>query len=321
MRKHLFRTAAWLLIVWLPVYVSSPLFAQDALEAGDDYFSGYDDGAEENPIQATPTEDTEDTFEGATGDSFFAEEPESSQGPVAAEEPASSGALLEESMMEELGGGEPGGESFVATQAAAEDTRRSAVQNAVIEGVQIASEASQDEENVIVITVYFIFRDRPTSYFYETKLRDKKIVFEFNDTELGSSPIPSAQEPPIQGFRIEEEKVDVNKEVVGLNPEWHDVLKVSFYLDAVPKIVVKDEYSVVSFTFKWSTDPQKAKGYVVVQKGPRALLFSLLGVGVSAGVVAAVLFLREGEPEPGPADIDTTDLPIHPDPTEALLLP
>jgi hypothetical protein len=135
------------------------------------------------------------------------------------------------------------------------------VQNAVLEGIQLSSEPGKETgENIV--TCYFIFRDKPSSYFYETKKKLNKLVFEFNDTQKGTSPIPSAKQAPIEGFDIEQKKIDVNKEVKGLNPEFHDMISVTFNLTALPQISVTDEYNVISYSFKWSSDPTKLEKYV-----------------------------------------------------------
>jgi hypothetical protein len=209
--------------------------------------------------------------------------------------------------------GEGQDESGTAT-AQADASRASSVQNAVLEGVQLSSEQGEEADERIV-TCYFIFRDKPTSYFYEAKPKENKIVFEFNDTQLGASPIPSMQEKPIQGFRVEPVKVDVNAEVKGLTPEWHDVVKVSFFLDAIPEIAVKDEYSVISFSFTWTTNPDKIKNYVQADesKKRKALLFSIGGgVGLAAAAGVIYYFLQPGPEENGPEDLRIDDLPQHP---------
>ncbi len=73
------------------------------------------------------------------------------------------------------------------------------VQNAVLEGIQVSSEPSK-KANENVVTCYFIFRDKPSSYFYEVKRKTKKLVFEFHDTQKGSSPVDLQKMPPIEGF-------------------------------------------------------------------------------------------------------------------------
>jgi hypothetical protein len=185
-------------------------------------------------------------------------------------------------------------------------------QNAVLEGVQISSEPSSVEGERIV-TTYFIFRERPSSFFYEMKTKEKKLIFEFHDVKKGAAPIESVSEPPIKGFEVKEERIDVNAEIQGLRPEWHDVTKVVFDLEAVPIITVNEEYSVISFSYKWGTDPSRMDEYVQ-QEGKRKwwLIGSLAGVGLAGGAGVAIWLLTQEEPpasDDGPLDIE--DLPLH----------
>jgi hypothetical protein len=191
--------------------------------------------------------------------------------------------------------------------------RQSRIQNAILEGVQLSNEAGSTPDEKVV-TCYFIFREQPSSYYYDSKLKDKKIIFEFNDTELGASPIPSLQESPIQGFRMESSKTNVNEAIQGLKPEWHDILRVSFFMDAIPQISVKDEYSLISFSFKWSSDPAKQEKYAIKGKEQKTLLFASLGVGVAAGAgIAAWMIWGPKDTVPSvKLPLDTADLPDHP---------
>jgi hypothetical protein len=185
------------------------------------------------------------------------------------------------------------------------------VQNAVIEGIQLSSEPGKEPgENIV--TCYFIFRDKPSSYFYEVKKGQKKLVFEFNDTQKGSSPIPSAKQVPIEGFEVEQKKIDINKEVKGLTPEWHDLVSVSFSLSAIPQINVTDEYNVISFTYKWSNDPAKAAKYTVKEGKTNGIAVTSIGI-LGAGLVGVGLYyLIHKPPPPGaPGPLDTSDLPSH----------
>jgi hypothetical protein len=194
----------------------------------------------------------------------------------------------------------------------ASSTKKSKIQNAVLEGIQLSSEPGESIDEKIV-TCYFIFRDKPSSYFYEAFPKEKEIVFEFNDVQVGASPILSAKEPPIQGFRFQSEKIDANKEVVGLNPEWHDILKVHFFFDAIPEITVKDEYSVISFAFKWTTNPEKVKQYTQKYGVNKPLLISLISGGIAIPAVVALILLKNADPpntETPPLSIH--DLPSHP---------
>jgi hypothetical protein len=185
----------------------------------------------------------------------------------------------------------------------------SSVQNAVLEGIQLSTEKG-DKTNETVVTCYFIFIDKPSSYFFEAKRKPNRLVFEFNDTKKGSAPIPSVAEPPMQGFDIEETRIDVNKEVKGLTPEWHDVVRVKFNLDHIPHIVVTDEYNIISFKYKWTSDPSKVKKYADTPNTGKVLLWTVAGLG-SAAAIAAILI---GPPPPSAGDqpLDIKDLPDHP---------
>jgi hypothetical protein len=199
-----------------------------------------------------------------------------------------------------------------APSAASAPEASNPVQNAVIEGIQLSSEPGKEPgENIV--TCYFIFRDKPSSYFYEVKKGTRKLVFEFNDTQKGSSPIPSAKQTPIEGFEVEQRKIDINKEVKGLNPEWHDLVSVSFSLSAIPQINVTDEYNVISFTYKWSTDPAKAAKYAVKEgKSNGVMIGSIGGLGlVIAGIGVYYLWIKKPPQEAVEGPLDTADLPTH----------
>jgi hypothetical protein len=196
----------------------------------------------------------------------------------------------------------------VFNQLASSDNLDGPVQNAIIEGVQITTDKGETPDEKIV-SGYFIFRDKPSHYFYEVKLREKKIVFEFNDTKTGSSPVPSTAESPIKGFTIVSDRIDINSDVKGLKPEYHNLIRVVFDMEGIPDIRVNDEYSIITFSFKWSTNPQLVSKYTVKDKTPKIILWSTVGVGaVGLGTLAAVLISKPEPSKPlGPLDID--DLP------------
>jgi len=199
-----------------------------------------------------------------------------------------------------------------AAPAAAAAQQVVSVQSAVLEGVQVSSEPSKESKSDFLVTCYFIFRDKPSSYFYEVKRKVNKLVFEFNDAQKGSSPIPSQKVSPLEGFELDQRKVDVNKEVKGLNPEWHDQVSVSFDLSAIPKIHVSDEYNVISFSFNWSTDPLKLKTLVDNSgKTNWGLVGGLAGGGAVVLGVALYYLLKAPPGLPPPTPLDTSDLPSH----------
>lgn len=324
MKKKLLYAIVWLLFVWFPFFMVVPVFGQfDDEETSESLFG--DETVDEMPVEDTP-ESIETTLEPVETT------PESAEiAPELTDEPDEPAYFSEEDTEEETASDDLfsdespaemeqqelklNDEAPVATQS---DERKSVVQNAVLEGVQLSSEPGEVADESI-ITCYFIFRDRPTSYFYEVKMKDKAIVFEFNDVERGVSPIPSAKEIPIQGFRIENEKVNANREVVGLKAEWHDILKITFFMDAIPEITVKDEYSVISFAFKWSSNPDKIKELAVKEENKKPLLFGLLGGGVAiGGGLGAFLLLRDtgGSGEEIKPLTGIENEIVHPDPLD-----
>lgn len=187
------------------------------------------------------------------------------------------------------------------------------VQNAILEGIQLSSEPSS-EPGEKTNTCYFIFRERPSSFFYDLRPKDKKLVFEFNDVKKGASPIESASSDPITGFKIEEKKVNVNEEIRGLKPEWHYNIVVTFNLSQVPReINVTEEYSVISFTYKWCADASNCEQYIYEDNTKKKVIIATAaGVGGAAavGVALAIYFGGTTDPEPDPP-LSTSDLPVH----------
>lgn len=185
------------------------------------------------------------------------------------------------------------------------------IQNAVLEGVQLSSEPG-DAPHETYVSGYFIFRDKPTSYFYELRHRDKQLVFEFNDTEKGASPIESQSMDPITGFTVEQERIDINEDVAGLNPEWHEMVRVTFDLKKLPIVTVKDEYSVITFSYPWTTDPSKLEEYTVKEKNAKPVIFSTAGVGVVGAAALGYFIYRQNNKKPEPdKPLDISDLPYR----------
>ncbi len=184
------------------------------------------------------------------------------------------------------------------------------VQNAVIEGIQITVDKGSAPDEKIV-SGYFIFRDKPSHYYYDVNLRQKKITFEFQDTKASAAPVPSVAESPIKGFSISSDKVDVNKTVKGLNPEFHNVIRVVFDLEEVPDIKVNDEYSIITFSFKWTNNPSLISKYTMKDPTKKIVWWSIGAVGaVALGGGAAWFFTRPEPPKPL-EDLSIADLPVH----------
>jgi hypothetical protein len=289
MKKFINQTIAWSLIILVPLYLSFPVYSQDEGDANQQLFTEEEednnslfeesDQAEDFNSSNNQQNDQDDSYSDSSTDSVSEK--------------------MDADLVDEIANPNPG------------DKKISTIQNAILEGIQLSSEPGESSDEKIV-TCYFIFRDKPSSYFYEALPKEKEIVFEFNDVEVGSSPILSAKEPPIQGFRFQSQKIDANKEVVGLNPEWHDILKVHFFFDAIPEITVKDEYSVISFAFKWTTNPEKVKQYTQRYGVNKPLLISLIGGGIAIPAVVALVLLSKNDGPDEPLPLSIEDLPSHP---------
>lgn len=182
-------------------------------------------------------------------------------------------------------------------------------QNAVIEGLQVTVEENSAVANEVTVTCYFIFRDRPTSFFHEIDRKTNKLTFEFVDARTGTSPIAALEQAPIREIVIEEAQVDANKSIKGLNPEWHDVIRVSFALEHLPVISVSNEHTIISFSYKWTTNPENIKPYLHKDKFP--LVFWISGGTLGAigiGVLTYFLLPKE-EKKPFDPVLSIDDLP------------
>jgi len=189
--------------------------------------------------------------------------------------------------------------------------KKSAVKNATLEGIQLLSEPSGVDGDS-TISCYFIFKGNPSNYFFNTLVREKRLVFEFNDVVQGISAIESTEHLPILGYRLETEKINSNEEIAGLKPEWHDIMRFTLYFEKLPIVTVKDEYGVVSFSFKWSTDIEKQKE-LIVKEGNKPLAIALIGgsiVGLAA--LGVSLFLTQDDDVAETPDVSLDGLPSHP---------
>jgi hypothetical protein len=188
-------------------------------------------------------------------------------------------------------------------------SQESASAGATFEGIQLSSEPGKGTGEKFV-TCYFIFKDKPSSYFYEVK--NRKLTFEFNDVHRGDSPALSGNQPPIDSFQVEQKKVDINKEVKGLNPEWHDMVMVTFFLSATPKISVVDEFNVISFSYMWS-DVSPLRYAVKEGKTNKYIAYGVGGLGVVAACVGAYCYYTYSTKTGGTAEspLPVNDLPVH----------
>jgi hypothetical protein len=90
---------------------------------------------------------------------------------------------------------------------------------------------------------------------------------------------------------------------------------VTFDLSLIPQVHVSDEYNVISFSYKWTTDPLKTKNYIVKEDNTKAKVIwgsvGLFALG-SGGFLAYKFLINKPSAPLGP--ISTDDLPDHTQP-------
>ena len=194
---------------------------------------------------------------------------------------------------------------FIGNAAAEGDTAIG--QYAVLEGIKVSILAGKtaSEKNC---TWYFVFKDKPSSYFYEFDKKNKKLVFEFNDAVAAVDSIHSMQEAPVSGFVVEQKKIDANRQVKGLTPDWHGLVTVTFALDKIPSVNVKDDNNIVSLNYLWTSDTALVKNYEVLTPAKKKyVLWGSVGVGV-VGITAGII-AGSSKSSKGSNQLSTSDLP------------
>lgn len=180
---------------------------------------------------------------------------------------------------------------------------------AILQDIQSSSEPGRSPSEKQV-AVHFVFRGSPARYTYDLRPKKKKLVFRFLGARTGSHPIRSVDQRPLTDFHIEQDSVDVNRQVPGLEPQWHNVVTVVFDLKHVPVVTVTDQYSVITFSYTWTTDPSRIDDYVLRGRSNRTLLLSLAGLGGVGGGVLAAYLLKQQTDEAQPREVlRTEDLP------------
>jgi len=183
-------------------------------------------------------------------------------------------------------------------------------QSATLEGIQTTSQTGQKPSETNV-SYFFVFKDKPSSYFYEFDVKNKKLIFEFNDAQLADSVSQNpVQNAPVTGITVTQKKVDVNSQVKGLTPEWHGLVTATLSLTKIPHINVKDDKNIISFDYLWTSDTAQEKNYESqkpVGKKKYLLWGAIGGVGV-AGIAVGII---AGSGKSQSSQLSTNDLPVR----------
>jgi hypothetical protein len=165
-------------------------------------------------------------------------------------------------------------------------TRRSTstMQRGKFEGFFIEKKMKADIKEVKVL---FIFSDEPvfgTTFFDYFDSAANTLVLDFYDNLIGSSELANITVPPIIGTRIEEVKVDLNRDVHGLKPDMRSVVRIEFLLEKpFPYELEQDEFNNLTLKFKWDNKTEKVYKHL----GDAGLLIGfliLIGGAVAAGL-------------------------------------
>lgn len=162
------------------------------------------------------------------------------------------------------------------------------------------------DEKAVFIT--FQFNRKPSNYFHYYMNDPTRLVFDFNDTKLGDDAIVLVPEQPYLTCNVEGMKVDINRDVEGLEADIRDMVRISMSSDYKIHYSVRDERFSVILNYHWSTDPAKQQQYIIREKS-KWWLWTLLGTGAVGGGVAAWWFTQEKEEEP---EVPLGTPPAHP---------
>ena len=163
-------------------------------------------------------------------------------------------------------------------------------EKAQLVGLQLESRPGATKDETMT-DISFIFIDRPTAYYHN--LKDNILAVEFYDAVIGSEELPRIKQPPFTDCKIANEKLNVNKDIEGMAPDFKDVVRVTFALEAGVQIdyTMTDDFNVVTLSSTWSKTgsivtkrtTQKSKMWMWIVGGV---------VGVS-GAAAAYLVLTQ----------------------------
>ena len=154
-------------------------------------------------------------------------------------------------------------------------------EKAQLVGVQLESKTGATKDETMT-DISFIFIDRPTAYYHSQK--DNVLTVEFYDAVIGAETLPRIKEQPFTDCMIAMEKMNVNKDIEGMAPEFKDVVRVAFTLEAGVQIdyTMADDFNVVTLYSTWSRT-----GSIVSMKTAKKSKLWMWVVGGVVGVSGA----------------------------------
>jgi hypothetical protein len=185
-------------------------------------------------------------------------------------------------------------------------------EKAQLVGIQVDEKPGATDKEKLT-DVSFIFTGKPRQYFHT--LKENVLTLEFYDAQPGEDKLPAIKQAPFAGCTIATDKVDVNKDIEGMEPLLKDIVRVTLPLQAGVTIdyTLSDDFNVITHATVWSKEG--AIKNLKTQKKSKAWMYIAGGiVGVTAGTVAYLFFKAPSDTGqvkkgPGPWDPAPPGLP------------
>jgi hypothetical protein len=185
-------------------------------------------------------------------------------------------------------------------------------EKAQLVGVQVDEKPGATEKEKLT-DVAFIFTGKPSAYYHTYK--DSILTIDFYDAEPGEEKLPDINQAPFSGCTIAKDKIDVNKDIEGLEPLLKDIVRVTLPVqkDITIDYTLSDDFNVITLSTVWAKGGNIKSGKT--QKKSRTWMYIAGGiVGVTAGTITYV-FLKGSTEAPPPPTTQVWDPspPVLPD--------
>ncbi|MFH0920829.1 MAG: hypothetical protein V1913_10750 [Fibrobacterota bacterium] len=124
-------------------------------------------------------------------------------------------------------------------------------QKAQLVGIQVDEKPGVTEKEKLT-DISFIFVDKPSAYYHNFK--DGLLVVDFYDAQLGEEKLPDITQAPFTGSTIAIDKIDVNKDIEGMQPLFKDIVRVTLPVQQGLDIdfTMSDDFNVVTLATVWT---------------------------------------------------------------------
>ncbi|MFH1761089.1 MAG: hypothetical protein ABIA63_08305 [bacterium] len=179
---------------------------------------------------------------------------------------------------------------------------------AVLEMINIEKAGKTAKGDKIVLS--FIFQGQPGTYYSDINLDAHKLVLEFYDTKFGDQVPEPIIAGPFTGSVIEEDEVDLNKDLEGMEPDIKKLIRVSLFFEKEIDYEISDDFNVISLEIFYGLTAEGKE--VKTKKGgkkPIGIIAATVGGIIGAAAVAAYFLMPEPPPPEKPKDLVPIGLP------------